>query len=114
MLGFERQSGVCEPEDHAAALLEVMSLLIIEEQEKAASEQTQTLFFGRHIANWMAAFFNDLTTAPSASFYRAVGGFGGALLTIEAQLLDVPLAKPGVNVANHSSMATDRQQEPAS
>lgn len=34
-MGFERQNGVCEPEDHIAALCEVMSILVLESRPHA-------------------------------------------------------------------------------
>lgn len=43
-LGFERQSGVCEPEDHLAALCEVMAVLIAEQHPD------RNRFYERHLA----------------------------------------------------------------
>ena len=85
-LGFERQDGVKEPEDHAAALLETMALI-------AASPEhgidVQRRFFDRHVATWMRAFFADLQTADSARFYRAVGQFGGQFMAFDMQYLSI-------------------------
>lgn len=91
-LGFERQAGVCEPEDHVAALLEVMSLLA--EVSAEDNQDKQTRFFERHIATWMPMFFADLASAPSARFYRAASRFGAAFLAIEGELLQVPTSRP--------------------
>jgi Uncharacterized component of anaerobic dehydrogenases len=82
-LGFERQAGVKEPEDHICALCEVMSMLI--GSEPPASLETQQHFFTAHIAPWMGRFFKDLSEAQSARFYRAVGQLGERLIRIEAQ-----------------------------
>jgi TorA maturation chaperone TorD len=73
-LGFARRDGVKEPEDHAAALCDVMAM--ISTGEDAASLDVQTGFFSRHIAPWMGRFFRDMQQAPSARFYRAVGQLG--------------------------------------
>ncbi len=84
LLGFERDEAVVEPEDHVAALCEVMSLLIL---DSVASQEIQTIFFEKHISPWMDRFFDDLSEAESAVFYRAVGRFGSAFLNFEKQYL---------------------------
>ena len=71
-LGFHRQDGVSEPEDHAAALCEVMAILIGE----GAPQEVQAGFYCSHLADWLGRFFNDLSEARSAVVYRAVGRFG--------------------------------------
>jgi TorA maturation chaperone TorD len=86
-LGFHRQEGVAEPEDHVAALCEVMAILIDDESD----QQTQHHFFDRHMADWMERFFNDLSEARSAIFYRAVGRFGAAFLALERRYLSMPV-----------------------
>jgi len=78
-LGFEREAGVHEPEDHAAALCEVMALLIEEPTDPAA----QAGFFATHIDSWMPAFFEDMACASSAVFYQSVARFGAAFLQFE-------------------------------
>lgn len=80
-LGFERQEGVTEPEDHAAALCEVMSMITT--TDLAAQGQ----FFQRHIAPWMPRFFRDMQKAPSARFYRAVGQLGEQFMEVEKEYL---------------------------
>lgn len=87
-LGFERQAGVHEPEDHAAALCEVMSLLIDGSDEGGLT--VQRTFFQRHLAPWMGRFFADLQRAEGARFYRAVGLVGERFLEIESQYLVLP------------------------
>ena len=83
-LGFERDENVVEPEDHVAALCEVMSLLISDE---SVDTETQTIFFEKHMSEWINRFFDDLSTAESAVFYRAVGRFGSAFMNLEKQYL---------------------------
>jgi len=84
ILGFERDESVVEPEDHVAALCEVMSLLISDDD---VTLETQTLFFEKHMSPWIDRFFNDLSEAKSAVFYRSVGRFGAAFLNLEKQYL---------------------------
>lgn len=82
-LGFERQDDVKEPEDHVAALLETMGLLITEGEAIA----TQARFFERHVATWMKTFFLDLQQAKAARFYRAVGQLGEKFMDFEQRYL---------------------------
>lgn len=84
-LGIERQGGIAESEDHIAALCEAMALII-----RAGGEipfDTQRAFFEEHLAPWASRFFEELQSAPSADFYRAVGFFGASFMDVERQLL---------------------------
>jgi len=86
-LGFERQEGISEPEDHAAALCEIMALLA--GGDEPGGLVTQAEFFENHIGPWMARFFRDLQQAPSARFYRAVGQLGEQFLETDQQYLEM-------------------------
>lgn len=79
-LGFEQQENIYEPEDHAAALCEVMSQLILDEETDFETERD---FYENFISNWMKRFFNDLQETETSGFYRAVGQLGEAFLDIE-------------------------------
>jgi TorA maturation chaperone TorD len=81
ILGFERNENVCEPEDHAAALCEVFSLLI---SERSTLEQ-QYQFYKTHMEPWIGRFLNDLSEAKSAVFYKSVGRFGSAFIAFESE-----------------------------
>ena len=85
-LGFERQDGVKEPEDHAAALLQTMALIVASPEHGI---DVQRRFFDRHVATWMRAFFADLQTADSARFYRSVGQFGDQFMAFDMQYLSI-------------------------
>lgn len=82
-LGFQREPGVHEPEDHVAALCEVMQLLISD----GVPHERQSHFFNTHMADWLKRFFIDLSEAESAVFYRAVGRFGMAFMDLEQRYL---------------------------
>jgi len=82
-LGYERTATTHEPEDHVAALCEVMAMLITED----TALQTQEKFFQAHLDSWVDRFFEDLSQAKSAVFYRAVGRFGRAFIELERQYL---------------------------
>jgi len=82
-MGFARTESTCEPEDHVAALCEVMTLLI----DEGRSPGEQTRFFNAHMSSWVGRFFSDLSEARSAVFYRAVARFGKAYFDFEKQYL---------------------------
>lgn len=85
-LGIERETDVSEPEDHIASLCEVMSILINDSTKLSIQKQ----FFDKHLGSWCEKFFSDLETAESASFYRSVGRFGSAFISIEKHYLNMP------------------------
>jgi len=82
-LGYRRDTSVKEPEDHVAALCEVMALMIHE----GLPQETQQRFFSTHIDGWMGRFFEDLSKAESAIFYRSVGRLGEAFIRFERDYL---------------------------
>ncbi|MDJ0739232.1 MAG: molecular chaperone TorD family protein [Gammaproteobacteria bacterium] len=82
-LGFERNDDVREPEDHIAALCEVMAYLITEN----ATAATQRRFFESHVAGWAGTFFEDLENAENAVFYRSVARLGSSFVDIEHRYL---------------------------
>lgn len=82
-LGYARQEGVREPEDHAAALCEVMAQLA------AGADSRQAGFFSRHMAPWLPRLFQDMQAAQAAVFYRSVAAWAKAFMAFEAEYLDV-------------------------
>ena len=84
-LGFERNENVREPEDHAAAIFEVFSVMIMD----GFGQQQQQVFFQKHMRPWLERFFDDLAKARSADFYRDVAQFGAAFLQLETAYLSM-------------------------
>ena len=82
--GYERQAGVHEPEDHAGALCETMSLLI---GDSDIPFGVQKQFFNDHLGSWLERFFSDLQSARKSGLYHAVGRFGEAFIGLEKQYL---------------------------
>lgn len=82
-MGYTRAEATCEPEDHVAALCEVMAMMI----DEGRSLQLQKQFFETHVATWLGEFFSDLSNARSAVFYRAVARFGRAFFDFEKHYL---------------------------
>jgi TorA maturation chaperone TorD len=85
-MGFERQSEVHEPEDHAAALCETMGMIIAE----PGLSLEQSAFFEAYIGAWMGKFFQDLEAAEGAEFYVFVGKLGRQFIDIEKQYFTLP------------------------
>lgn len=86
-LGFERSEDVHEPEDHVAALCEVMAMMI----DEGLAINQQAHFFSTHMSNWLEHFFADLSQADAAVFYRSVGRFGQAFSAFEKHYLTMPV-----------------------
>ncbi|MDP3534535.1 MAG: molecular chaperone TorD family protein [Halomonas sp.] len=87
-LGFERRESVHEPEDHLAAVCEVMAMLV------ASQSQEQGYFFQQHIKPWAGSCFADLAKVDTA-FYAALGQLGGAFMESEqASLSDQAAYQP--------------------
>ena len=84
-LGFERSNDTREPEDHAAAIFEIFSVMITD----ASSLPPQQAFFEAHMRPWLERFFADLGKARSADFYRDVAQFGAAFLKLESAYLSM-------------------------
>ena len=76
VLGFERSEHTRDPEDHLAALCEVMAMLI------DADSREQGYFFSQHLAPWAALCFADLGQVDTA-FYAALGQLGSAFMESE-------------------------------
>ncbi len=85
--GLQRQVEVAEPEDHAAALCEVMGLLI---EENRLNFTNSRVFYQAYIGSWLGRFFQDLGQADGAHFYRAVADLGRHFMEIEQAYYDMP------------------------
>lgn len=85
-LGYARQEAVKEPEDHAAALCEVMGMII---SDNELSLEQQRGFFDTFLAPWIEKFFEDLGGAESSRFYCAVGRLGQVFISIDTECLSM-------------------------
>jgi TorA maturation chaperone TorD len=84
-LGFERNADIHEPEDHAAALCEVISIMISDNTSLSRQKQ----FFEAHMQTWIGRFFEDLASANSAVFYKSVARFGAAFIDLEQSYISM-------------------------
>ncbi|MGE0613108.1 MAG: molecular chaperone, partial [Hyphomicrobiales bacterium] len=82
-LGIARDPSVREPEDHIAALLDMMAGLITGEFGDPASVAEQKRFFETHLSSWVDHFFADLEGAKSSVLYAALGTVGRRFIEIE-------------------------------
>lgn len=82
-LGITRTEGVKEPEDHIAALMDMMSGLISGDYGEPAPLSEQKKFFEAHISPWAGHFFADLEGAKSSVLYAALGTIGRNFMEIE-------------------------------
>jgi TorA maturation chaperone TorD len=83
-LGVARAADVKEPEDHVAALCEVVAGLIDGAYGAPQPLAVQRGFFETHMAPWIGRFFADLEGAEVAVFYAAVGRLGRVFIEIES------------------------------
>lgn len=78
--GLGRQEAVTEPEDHIAALCEVMRHMISVQQ---AGLEDQRTFFARFIDPGAVRLCEAVIASPEANFYRPVAGFAKAFFELE-------------------------------
>lgn len=88
-LGIKRSDGVCEPEDHIAALLEMVRGLILGVFGTPASLPAQRGFLEAHVFNWAPQFFADLEMTASTGLYGPVGTLARTFLAIEREVFDL-------------------------
>ncbi len=95
-LGLRGTRATGDPEDHAAAILEVMAGLITGSHQKPATLEDQKIFFADHIESWIPELFGDLVAHPEARFYRHLGAAGVCFVATERQGLEqVTTTDPG-------------------
>lgn len=82
-LGITRAPSASEPEDHVAALMDIMAGLITGAFGKPASAAEQRKFFDTHIGPWAQHFFSDLEGAKSSVLYAALASIGRHFMEIE-------------------------------
>jgi TorA maturation chaperone TorD len=82
-LGIARDADVRDPEDHIAALCEMMAGLIEGRFGRPLPLPEQKRFFETHLGCWAGYFFRDLEEAKSSVLYSALGSVGRTFLEIE-------------------------------
>jgi TorA maturation chaperone TorD len=82
-LGIARTDDVKEPEDHIAALCDMMAGLITGAFGAPLDVAGQRRFFEAHLAPWAGRFFTDLEGAREAMLYTPIGTIGRVFVAIE-------------------------------
>ena len=89
-LGVHRAPGVAEPEDHIAFICETEAGLLRGDLPPTQDGFGAAGFYARHLQPWAGRLFADLLANQGSEFYRAVGGFGRAVLDIETLAAELP------------------------
>jgi TorA maturation chaperone TorD len=84
--GLQRQSGVHEPEDHAAIVFEIMRYLIAE--ARSGIDQ-QKIFFDTFLWNGGLLLCDAISEHRRAQFYRPVARFAKSFLSVEHDAFDM-------------------------
>ena len=88
-LGIARAAEVREPEDHIAAVCEMMAGLVLGWFGEPLDLTGQRAFFRTHLEPWAGRLFEDLERANAARFYAAVGTVGRVFIGIEETAFDM-------------------------
>ena len=89
-LGFARNPEVTEPEDHLAALCDVMRAMILGDVADApASIERQRSFFVKHMQPWVLQCCDAITQCEKSNYYRRVAAFAKAFFEIEIQAFEM-------------------------
>lgn len=84
--GFLREPSVSEPEDHLAALCDVMRAMILGDVSNApASVEQQRVFFLKHMQPWIKQCCAAITQNQKSNYYKRVAAFADAFFEIEIQ-----------------------------
>jgi TorA maturation chaperone TorD len=94
-LGLARTDKAAEPEDHLAALCEIMRLMIAGAPNwERRSLHEQKTFFMKHIVPWYARCLDDIRAAEGVNFYRKVADLAQAFFEIEYQAFELEDESP--------------------
>jgi TorA maturation chaperone TorD len=89
-MGLARRGASSEPEDHMAALADVMRFLAAGDGSTLPADvATQQAFFTTYVAPWYADFFQAVETSKTANFYRCVAQFSQAFFQVEAESFQI-------------------------
>lgn len=92
-LGLARSVRAGEPEDHVAALADVMRHLIVDGARAEADRQrAQAQFFSAFIEPWYEGLCDAIEACAQGSFYRSVSRFTRAFLDLERASLRMEIS----------------------
>ncbi|MEQ5802101.1 molecular chaperone TorD family protein [Halomonas sp. H10-9-1] len=90
-LGFERSESSRDPEDHLAAMLEIMAMLVDDRSPATAT------FFMTHLAPWTERCLGDLARVDNA-FYARTGELGVCFISRERTQLAAEAERTPVRI----------------
>jgi TorA maturation chaperone TorD len=88
-LGIAANPDATEPEDHAAAILDIMAGLIDGSFGEPLTIEEQKKFYDAHVGCWMPLFFRDLEGASSSVLFASLAQIGSRFLEIENAAFDM-------------------------
>ena len=89
-LGYARGADATEPEDHLAALCDVMRAMILRDlNSPPASIESQRTFFARHMQPWLLQCCDATSENAKSNYYRKVAAFARAFFEIEIQAFEM-------------------------
>ncbi|MCU0973750.1 MAG: molecular chaperone TorD family protein [Burkholderiales bacterium] len=88
-LGLARKDEAREPEDHIAAVADVMRHLILSGEGGCDAERD---FFNRFLRPWYGRLAERVEQGTESEFYLALGGFTRAFLDVERESFDLEVA----------------------
>jgi TorA maturation chaperone TorD len=88
-LGIAANPDATEPEDHAAAVLDMMAGLIDGSFGEPLTIEQQKKFYDAHVGCWMPLFFRDLEGASSSVLFASLAQIGSRFLEIESAAFDM-------------------------
>jgi TorA maturation chaperone TorD len=89
-LGFARDAGARETEDHLAALCDVMRAMILGDIATVpASLQVQKSFFLKHMQPWVLQCCDAAIKNENSNYYERVAAFAKAFFQIEIQAFEM-------------------------
>lgn len=89
-LGLGRREGAGEPEDHFAALFDVMRVLVAGGAGRApAPLAEQRHFHDAYLRDGAPKFFNAVTESGKANYYRTVAALGLAFAALEKESFEL-------------------------
>jgi TorA maturation chaperone TorD len=86
--GLARDGGAAEPEDHFAALCEVMRHLIRDGSDDAAVRKQKKFFF-QYLQPWYKSFCDSVIISADTNFYKHAARLAGAFLDVESKSFEL-------------------------
>ncbi len=89
-LGFARAPTVREPEDHLAAICDVMRAMIQGSVDaNPHSIEAQKIFFMTHVNPWVFACTSAISVYPQSNYYKHVAAFAAAFFEVEREAFEM-------------------------